>query len=207
MNGKMVSYEKWKRKWFQGNKIGQIHSNQINLHLKVTRNHRTVINNNKANFHTKTPMNISATCAITNLYINFLNRIPRESGQILYKDSASLTDSYILFVSYYQKISTGEQIAPRNSAYRCILWGSWKVLESLIRISAEFARLWSKISKRNYIIHIIRIKSFIAHWININHSASELISQTSFILPSIIRAGMTVMIFHIKNMSYRPRKA
>ena len=70
--GKMVLHKKLtKNAILRGLKLRRFTQNQINLHQKVSQNHRTNINSNKANFHEKTPTHISATYAITIFYQNF----------------------------------------------------------------------------------------------------------------------------------------
>ena len=55
----------------RGLKLRRLTQNQINPHLKVAQNHRTVENSNEAYFHINTPTHIRATYAITNFDQNF----------------------------------------------------------------------------------------------------------------------------------------
>ena len=55
----------------RGLKLRGLTQNQINLHLKVSQNHRTIRISNEAHFHKKTPTHICVTYAIENFYQNF----------------------------------------------------------------------------------------------------------------------------------------
>ena len=58
-------------RFYGGWKLRRFTQNQINLHQKVSQNHRMVINSKEVNFHEKTPTHISATYAFTIFYQNF----------------------------------------------------------------------------------------------------------------------------------------
>ena len=73
--------QKWDSTWV---KLRRFTQNHINLDQKVSQNHRTVMNSNKANIYEKPPTHMSATYAITNFYHTSSNRIPRESAQNFY---------------------------------------------------------------------------------------------------------------------------
>ena len=88
----MVLYQKLpKNGILRGMKMRRFIQNQINLHQKVSQNHRTVIDSNKANIYEKPPTHKRATYAIKIFYHNSLNRIPRESAQNFYIMKFSIT--------------------------------------------------------------------------------------------------------------------
>jgi len=78
-------------RFYRGWNLRRSTQNQINLHQKVSQNHRMVINSNVPNFHEKTPTYIRATYAITIFYQNFEERILRELAQNFYIMRFSIT--------------------------------------------------------------------------------------------------------------------
>ena len=58
-------------RFYGGCNLRRFSQNQINLHLKASQNHRTVLNSNRAQFHEKPPAHFAATYAIIFFYQNF----------------------------------------------------------------------------------------------------------------------------------------
>ena len=58
-------------RFYGGWNLRRFSQNPINLHLKSSQNHRTVLNNNRAQFHEKPPAHFAATYAIIFFYQNF----------------------------------------------------------------------------------------------------------------------------------------
>ena len=121
----------------RGLKSRRLDQNQVIPPLKVSQNNEPSLFNFPANFHGITPTNVDTTYAWKFLKNFFKIGLPGNQIKIFISwDSASLTESETLF--WYQKISTGENLVPRNSVY--ISRFSMKIFHQLLTSDSEL--LW-----------------------------------------------------------------
>ena len=103
-------------RFYAGWNLRRFSQNPNNLHLKASRNHRTALNNNWAQFHEKPPAHFSATYAI--IFFTKISRIGFPGNLVkifISSDSEFFTESESLF--RLGKIRTGKKSASQNSAY------------------------------------------------------------------------------------------